>query len=520
MRASLPEKGGENNTPPPTLRIKFAPLSPFVDLHFYVTTEGILSTEVSGQATIPLSPIFCEDHHERCAIEKRTLELWYFKGKLLGKYQSGIPEVPTSALKLPKKVGYVVVSVTVKKPMVLQDRMHIYLDPTRKHEDKPNSNLNSIDEIEEKIFRILRVYERFLLRAQTAPWWLESVFMPLITFEQGRISLAVMAILAISCLTTPAHLLPMDWFLALFVLSIYSKAKKSVNCICWSDDPRLREPEGTPHSIVGQFFYAKKVLDQFVQKVETAMLILEMLPTSLDWTDPLVTLVFFGIFFASLYFVCIVIHIILILHEAFLSLRVVLLAVLWAPFIIGFIWKEKIRRDIEQTTTHIASKYDIGGEDVWEVRKERLFAFVCAKLELVKTIAMKLPSIPEQEHRHIAAQQEVDKSLWKKTDEKLYAIPLPLIESKGGRDPPHDQRSRNDTASSGGGGVPEEDAGGGGSGGGGEGGGGGAPSSRPTTPSDSPALTPPQNALNMIMSPLGGFGRRRGRSNATERSDF
>ena len=290
---------------------------------------------------------------------------------------------------------------------------------------------------------------------QTAPWWLESFLLPLLLFRSPPRTGAAMTLVAVSALTTPLYLIPFDFFLAIFCVSIVSKNAKSISCICWEDDPRLKEPDDAPHTIVGKLVYAKKVLDEFIYRVELLLYLFELAPTSLDFTDPVVTLTLFAAATVGTAIVCAALHAILFLQAWSPHPRLLWLLFLWAPFAAGAVVRDrrataaKAKRASKQpqqtaslpatplTRTRRAARFAESSASAAVLQARRILA-------ALQEVSLKLPSVPEQEHRHIAGQQRLKKVAaaapetshvhenYKRTDDRLVTVPLPVL-SKGGR---------------------------------------------------------------------------------------
>eukprot|EP01063_Lacrimia_lanifica_P009319 TRINITY_DN16315_c0_g1_i1.p1 TRINITY_DN16315_c0_g1~~TRINITY_DN16315_c0_g1_i1.p1 ORF type:complete len:802 (+),score=199.00 TRINITY_DN16315_c0_g1_i1:332-2407(+) len=298
------------------LKARFRAKFPFVDFQIYFVTEAMLSKEVSGQTTISLAGLYT-DRGRGGQISRTKYSVWYVKGKhrstveALRKYYAGIPEIPSSCLKEPKEVGTVTVSVELVNPFCKRP-LNTYLtpytqdeqlrkNPFERGEAKPAS---VVDDVEDQIYRILRAYERLCLHVKSVPYCIEHIVVPLLWWYHPLHTLLSMAIIAFTCLYTPLWAVPLDVFFLFLFLSLLSKGQSPMNCIVWPDDERLKEPPGTPHTIFGQYYYARTLLVKFVRLVERLVDHVEILSSLFDFTEPIATLSIYGVVFGFLSVAC------------------------------------------------------------------------------------------------------------------------------------------------------------------------------------------------------------------------
>eukprot|EP00659_Diplonema_papillatum_P014486 gene14486-22175_t len=370
--------GGRPRTPPPAGSDAGTPRAePTGSPRPRTPPPALLSLEIPARAPQPSVAADPASLVPQPRPQTTTHVFWSFKGgKHAAKYVSGIPEVPSSAMKKPKEVGQITMSARFE--LIGHGTLwSMYGTPASRKCPLDNKVAGSpVEEIEFKIMRLLRCYERVRIHLKTVPWVYSALLVPLFRFRLGQpgvlpaifsrgapaadpppsllgakrtalsvfLSTAALAVGAFVICSTSFDALILESVVALFSLSLLCKGRDSVDCICWADDVRLLEPPDAPQSIIGQYFHVKKCLDKAVAVAEKALHACETVSTIFHWVDPSVTLIaFLGLFTLAFAASAAAAAYAAVLHP-FLSWRVYALIAFTAPFAIGLRYDRSLQR--------------------------------------------------------------------------------------------------------------------------------------------------------------------------------
>eukprot|EP01062_Namystynia_karyoxenos_P070892 TRINITY_DN66290_c0_g1_i1.p1 TRINITY_DN66290_c0_g1~~TRINITY_DN66290_c0_g1_i1.p1 ORF type:complete len:860 (+),score=173.36 TRINITY_DN66290_c0_g1_i1:90-2582(+) len=267
------------------------------DMRVSVLREG----KLVAQMVLPLAPLL---HLPNRTAEAQWFRLWPPFKKTVASYdrrdhrfESGIPEVRVSAPRKPNSFGYLRMRVRLHlhRPLYL-----CYLHPRPPsdgrgwaHNPPPPVESGFIDEYEAIILRILRYWLRLKAAVSAPPhWW--PVLLSVWRWEHAELSFACLVTSSYAVLTADWREAPL-WLWVLFcALSCASRGvtveERHKECILWENDHRLDDPPDAPHTVLGQYFHAKKVLREVFEWLELIVCYVENVATLLNWTDPYITL--------------------------------------------------------------------------------------------------------------------------------------------------------------------------------------------------------------------------------------
>ena len=372
------------------------------NFHIFINTEGILSNSVSAQINIPLRQLLDEE------IQKKCFTFWNFtKGKHVKLYESGIPQVPGSALPRPQEVGEIELSLKFEH---LPEKWLMYSRAPLRFSLITDTSQLEIDGLASRLFRL---FERLKLFIKTPPKFVSTVLLPIYDNENPLLTVAYVAMCCYLCFLTPFYLLPADILLLLFILSILSK-RNGENvveqyCICWDDDERLLEPPGGSSTIVGQLLESKKLLMSALVIAEYFVSAVEATSTLFCWENPICTCAAFLICYAA------AVGTSILLCGCWGALQVLsiqswVFLILMSPFVIFRV--PALRVFCFSTSTTM---------DELVVLLKDLTTYSTPLSNVIRTVGC-LPAVPEQENAFLASLQAREC----KDRSRLKAVPFPI----------------------------------------------------------------------------------------------